>query len=236
MLILPRALLATVGAAALLVPGLASANGVGSIKGTITLKGKAPERKELNMKADPFCAKQAATLDEDVMVGPKNGLKNVVVRIAKGLAGAQPAPATPAVLDQKGCMYRPRVVVAQAGQQVHIKNSDQTLHNVHTYKGPATLFNKAQIQGMPDIKTSFPTVGDVIKFKCDVHPWMTGYVVVTDNPFFTVTGDDGGFTLDKVPAGKYTVEVWHEKLGTQTKEVTVAPGKAADLNVELAAK
>jgi hypothetical protein len=110
------------------------------------------------------------------------------------------------------------------------------LHNVHTYKGPATLFNMAQPQGMPPMKKKFATVGDVVKFKCDVHPWMTGYVVVTDNPHFAVTGDDGSFEIKDVPAGKYTVEIWHEKYGSQTKELTVADGKAADLKSEFAAK
>ena len=55
-----------------------------------------------------------------------------------------------------------------------------------------------------------------MKFKCDVHPWMTGYVAVTDHPFFAVTGDDGSFTIPNVPAGTYTIEAWHERFGTPT--------------------
>jgi plastocyanin len=216
--------------------GEATAAGSGSVKGSVKLTGKAPERKELNMKTDPFCAKQPSTKDEDVMVGPAGQLQNVVVRIAKGVSDPPPPPATSAVLDQVGCMYRPRVVVAQAGQQVEIKNSDATLHNVHTYKGPATLFNRAQPQGMPPIKQKFPTVGDVVKFKCDVHPWMTGYVLVTDSPYFAITAEDGKFEIKDVPAGKYTVEAWHERFGTQTKEVTVVAGKPVELKLEFAAK
>ena len=208
----------------------------GSIKGAIKLDGKAPKREPLNMKADPFCAKQQSGLDEEVVVASGGGLKNVVVRIAKGVSKPPAAPTDPAVIDQNGCMYRPRVVVAQAGQPVEIRNSDQTLHNVHTYKGPATLFNVAQVQGMPAIKKKFPTVGDVIKFKCDVHPWMTGYVLVTDNKFHAVTGDDGSFDIKDVPPGKYTIEAWHEKLGTKTQEVTVAADKPVELKLEFAAK
>jgi plastocyanin len=213
--------------------GVASAAG-GSIKGTAKLNGKAPERKELNMKSDPFCAKQPGAKDEEVVVGPKGELKNVVVRIAKGAPAGKEA-AGEAVLDQQGCIYKPRVVVAQAGQTVAIKNSDQTLHNVHTYKGPTTLFNQAQVFGMPAIKKKFG-VGDVVKFKCDVHPWMTGWVLVTDNPYFAVTGDDGAFEIKNVPAGKYTVEIWHEKYGAKTQEVTVADGKPAEVKAEFAAK
>lgn len=215
--------------------GMASANG-GTLTGTVKLKGKAPERKELNMKSDPFCAKQKGGKDEEAVVGAGGEIKNVVVRIAKGLTGTFPTPATEVVMDQNGCVYQPRVVVAQAGQTVAIKNSDQTLHNVHTYKGPSTLFNQAQVYGQPPIKKKAPGVGDVVKFKCDVHPWMTGWLVVTDSPFFAITGADGSFSIPNIPAGSYTVEAWHERFGTKQAQVTIAAGKPADLKLELAAK
>jgi uncharacterized protein (DUF2141 family) len=93
----------------------------------------------------------------------------------------------------------------------------------------------AQAQGFPAMKKKFPTAGDIIKFKCDVHPWMTGYVVVTDNQFCAITGDDGSFTLKDVPPGSYTVTAWHERLGTKDMQVTVAADKAADAKFELAA-
>jgi plastocyanin len=210
--------------------------GGSAVKGTVSFKGKAPERKEVNMKSDPYCAKQPAAQDEEVVVGKGGGLKNVVVRLAKGVTGTFPAPATEVVMDQHACSYQPHVAVAQAGQVVTIKNSDQTLHNVHTFKGPTTLFNQAQVFGTPPIKKKAPSVGDVVKFKCDVHPWMTGYLLVTDNPFFAVTGDDGSFSLKDIPAGEYTVEAWHEKLGTKTAKLTVAAGKPAELKFEFAAK
>jgi plastocyanin len=187
------------------------------------------------MKGDPFCAKKSGK-DEEIVAGSGGQLKNVVVRITKGAKGEFPAPTEEAVLDQDGCMYKPRVVVVQAGQNVAIKNSDQTLHNVHTYKGPVTLFNQAQPQGFPPLKKKFPTTGDVVKFKCDVHPWMTGYVVVTDNPFHSVTGEDGSFTIKDVPPGTYTIEAWHERLGTKSAEITVAADKAAETKFEFAAK
>jgi plastocyanin len=207
----------------------------GSIKGTVKLKGAAPKAEEINMKSDPFCAKHTAK-DESIVADGKGGLKNVVIRLAKGVTGAPVAPTTDVVLDQNGCAYTPRVAVAVAGQQILIKNSDMTLHNVHTYKGPATLFNQAQPQGFPALKKKFAKSGDIVKFKCDVHPWMTGWVVVVENSFFAVSGADGAFTIDNVPAGKYTVEYWHEKLGTQTVDVEVKAGKPADLKLEMAVK
>jgi plastocyanin len=214
----------------------AASQGSGTIKGTIKMNGTAPAPREVNMKADPYCAKQPGSKDEEFVTGPGGTLKNVIVRVAKGLPEGAAAPAGEVVVDQSGCQYRPHVQVAQAGQTVVIKNSDQTLHNVHTYKGPATLFNQAQVFGMPPIKKKFPTVGDVVKFKCDVHPWMTGYLLVTDNPFHAVTDADGTFTIKDVPAGSYTVEVWHEKLGTKQVPVTVEKDKPVTIDLELAAK
>jgi plastocyanin len=213
----------------------------GTIKGSVKLSGKPPAPKEVNMKADPFCAKAGPRKDEEVVVGASGGLKNVAVHVVKGAPAGGAAPSEPAVLDQSGCMYTPRVLMAQAGQTVQIKNSDQTLHNVHTYKGTVSLFNQAQVMGMPAItKKTGPSTqfasGDVVKFKCDVHPWMTGYVLVTDNPYFAVSGDDGSFTIANVPAGTYTLEAWHEKLGTKTVQVTVADGKTADAKFDFTAK
>src|SRR5262245_46402746 len=120
-------------AAFTLAAGHAFAAG-GTIKGTVKLTGKPPAPKEVNMKADPFCAKQGVRKDEELVVGAGGGLKNVAVHVVKGAPAGAAAPADPALLDQSGCMYAPRVLMAQAGQTVQIKNSDQTLHNVHTYK------------------------------------------------------------------------------------------------------
>ena len=209
----------------------AGALGTGVVTGTVKLKGKAPEPKTVTTP-DPFCARQPIK-EEDILVGSSGGLKNAVVRVVKGASGGYPAPTTPAVVDQSGCMYRPRVQVVMAGQPVQIQNSDQTLHNVHTYRGPSTMFNQAQIPGMAPMTKTFSDGGQVVKFKCDVHPWMTGYLAVATNPFFAVTDATGAFKIEKLPAGAYTLEVWHERLGTQTVDVTVAADQPATVAVEL---
>ena len=203
--------------------------GVNPIKGTVKLTGTPPEMKMLKRESDPFCGRLQMK-DEEVVVSPSGGLKNVLVRLTKGVTGSYPAPSTPASIDQSECMFRPRMQGIMAGQPLTIRNSDQTLHNVHTYKGASTIFNQAEIPGMAPMVKKFDGPAAVIKFKCDVHPWMTGYVAVSDHPFFAVTGDDGSFTIPGVPAGTYTIEAWHERFGSTTAEVTVAadkPGTAA---------
>src|SRR5258706_16088930 len=126
-------------------------------------------------------------------------------------------------------MYRPRVAMLMAGQSLLVRNSDQALHNVHTYKGASTLFNQAEVPGLPAIAKTFKdATGEILKFKCDVHPWMTAYVAVTGHPFVAVSNDAGGFEIPKVPPGKYTVEAWHERFGTKSAEVTVEASKPAE--------
>lgn len=225
---------AAIAAVSLAAP--AHAGDAGSIKGTVKLTGKAPKMESLKRDSDPFC-KKTPMKDEEVVVSAKGGLKNVLVRIDKGLAGNFPAPAGDATINQEACMYRPRVMGVVAGQNLLIKNSDQTLHNVHTYKGANTVFNQAQPPGVPPFSKKLPgAAGTWIKFKCDVHNWMTAHVYVAANPFFAVSDGDGGFTIDKVPPGKYTLEAWHEKYGSKTAEVTVAADKPAEAVFDFAAK
>jgi plastocyanin len=164
----------------------------------------------------------------DVIVDKKNDLKDVFVRLAPGsVKGKFPAPAD-IVVEQKECMYTPHTFGIESGGSVIVRNDDKTTHNVHTYKGQESQFNQGQPPGTPDIK--LPEKGKsydegVITFKCDIHKWMGSFGVVTDHPFFTVTGDDGTFKLDKLPPGKYKLEAWHSQFGSKTVDVEVADGK-----------
>ena len=207
--------------------------GTNVVAGRVRFAGKPPERKSVTTP-DAYCEKQHITEDE-IVVGPGGGLQNVLVHFASGVKGRSPPPPTPAVVDQSGCMYRPRVQWAIAGQPVEVRNSDQTLHNVHTYMGTRTVFNQAQIPGIAPISRVFSNPGGVVRFKCDVHPWMNGYVGFDTHPFHAVTDASGKFTIDKVPPGTYKVEAWHERLGTRSADVTVTDGKPAEVTLEFTA-
>jgi plastocyanin len=207
----------------------AAAAGFGTVTGSVAFTGKAPEAAELPRKADPVCAAKPMKSNE-VIVNSNNTLKDVHVRIAPGtVKGKFATPTTNTQVKQQDCMYVPRVQGAVAGQTVEITNEDKTMHNVHTYKGQETILNQGQPAGSPPIKKeSLAAEAAVLKFKCDVHPWMNGFVVVSDHPFFQTTGADGSFKLDKVPAGKYTIEAWHSKYGLKTAQVTVEADKTAE--------
>ncbi len=200
--------------------------GSASIKGILHFSGPVPTPEPIAMEADPVCQQKHPTpvVSDEVMV--QNGLlKNAFVYLKEGVKGPFTPPTTPVVLDQNGCWYTPHISGIQAGQPLEITNSDQTMHNINAKPKANPPFNIAQAMPMKTTKTfSKPEV--MVRFKCNVHPWMTAYLGVLEHPFFAVSGDDGSFTIANVPAGTYTVEAWHEKFGTQTQTVTVGEGEA----------
>ncbi len=196
----------------------------GTVSGKVALTGTVPEAATIDMNADPFCAgaHTEAVKTEEVVVNSNGTLKNAFVYVKAGLEGKTfDTPSAPVQLDQKGCHYTPHVFGVQVNQEVEIINSDSTLHNVHGMPKESKEFNLGMpIQGMkPKRKFDKPEV--MVHFKCDVHPWMSAYAGVLPHPFFAVTGEDGTFKIENLPAGKYTIEVWQEKYGVQTQEVTV---------------
>jgi plastocyanin len=194
-----------------------------TISGKATFQGEAPKPQAIQMTADPICAREGKTTrSESILVGTAGALQNVFVYVKDGLGDRTfPAPPTPVVLDQKACRYTPRVFGVQLGQPVEVINSDPTLHNVHALAKTNAEFNFAQpVQGMRARRT-FKQTEVMVPIRCDVHSWMGAYAGVLPHPFFAVSGADGSFTIKGLPAGSYTIEAWHERLGTQTQKVTI---------------
>jgi plastocyanin len=202
----------------------------GSLSGKVLFKGTPPARETFKMGTDTVCQQSGGPnpQSEAILVGADGAIKNVFVYIKDGVDPAYSfdVPSTPVALDQKGCIYTPRVIGVRAGQTIEVINSDATLHNVHAIPKTNQEFNHPQSK-VGDKLTKVFTVPEVmVRFKCDVHGWMSSYVGVMATPFFAVTGDDGSFDIKGLPPGTYTVEAWHEKLGTQTTKVTVAEHQA----------
>jgi len=203
-----------------------------TVSGRVLLDGPAPANGKIQMSADPFCirANEGGATFESFVVD-NGGLGNVFVYIKDGLGDYWvDVPSEPVKLDQNGCRYRPHVVGVRAGQPLDISNGDDTLHNVHALAKVNSDFNFGQpIKGKTDRKTfDLPEV--MVTIKCDVHSWMNAYVGVVNHPYFAVTASEGRFTLKDVPAGSYTIEAWHEKLGTQTQTVTIGEKESKDVS------
>ncbi|MCU1384858.1 MAG: hypothetical protein JWL71_3555 [Acidobacteria bacterium] len=198
----------------------------GDVKGVAMLDGAAPKNEAIKMNADPVCVKANSSpqAQETYMVAADGkSLGNVFVYVKDGLGNyVFDTPTESAKIDQKDCRYHPHVFGMRVNQPLEIVNSDPTLHNIHAMpKGNAEFNNGQPIQGMK-MSHTFDKQEVMVPFKCDVHGWMNAYVGVMSHPYFAVTDKDGKFDLPNLPPGTYTIEAWHEKLGTQTASVTIA--------------
>jgi len=205
----------------------------GTVKGVVNFDGAAPANAAIKMNADPVCVKQNKDpqFQETYEVGADGKtLGNVFVYVKDGLGNyIYDMPTTPAKIDQQNCRYHPHVFGIRVNQPLEIVNSDPTLHNIHAMpKGNAEFNNGQPIQGMKMTHT-FSAKEVMVPFKCDVHGWMNAYVGVLDHPYFATTEKDGKFELKDLPAGTYTIEAWHEKLGAQTASVTLGQKETKDV-------
>lgn len=213
-------------------PAADTAN-AGSVTGTVTYKGPDDDT-EIKMNADPVCAGLHKTPVDTNNINVKDGkLADVFVYVKSGLEGKTfPVPAEAKTLDQQGCQYHPKVFGIQAGQKLTIKNSDATLHNIHALPAKNTEFNQGQPFQNMSFDKSFDKPEVLLHFKCDVHPWMSAWVGVVDNPYYSVSDEGGAFSIAKLPAGKYTLEAVHPTLGAKTQEVTVTAGQPVTVSFE----
>jgi plastocyanin len=202
-----------------------------TVAGKVRVDGPRPKLARINMAADPACVKThpGGVNSDEVVAASDGGLENVFVFVSEGLADTRfTAPAEPAVIEQKGCMYEPHVIAIQTGQKLRVVNDDHTLHSIHPLPENNREWNKAEPPGSA-IEEAFAHEEIAIPVKCNVHPWMHSYIAVFRHPFFTVSGKDGTFELKNLPPGTYTIKAWHEKLGTATQKVTIAPGEMKSL-------
>jgi plastocyanin len=206
----------------------------GAIKGKVVLAVAAPEPKKLSVTIDQYvCGTEKNA--EDLMVSPQKEIRNAVVWLENPPANAAwPAPTGAVQMDQKECMFIPRVVVVPAGGTVAFLNSDRLLHNLRATPKQNDSFNRTQPKGRA-IPISFAKP-EFIPIKCDLHSWMVAWVVVAAHPFYAVTRADGQFAFDNLPPGHYQLQVWQERLGTLSTSVTVGEQGATGITVEMKAR
>jgi hypothetical protein len=205
----------------------------GTIKGRVRLTGKSPGNAVIRMGVDPMCGKLNAgkqVVQEQVVVSADGGLANAFVRLQGSFPRTTP-PTQPVTIDQRACFYVPRVVGAQVGQGLQVRNSDPMLHNVHSLSVGGNAFNVGQPSAGMVYTFQLKQEEVMLQLKCDVHRWMTAYIGVVSHPYFAVSGTGGTFEIANVPVGMYTVQTWHERYGTLTRPVRVTAGATAIVDV-----
>jgi plastocyanin len=210
----------------------------GTITAIVKFEGQPPTRETLTLTGDPKCVSENGApqrADERIVVGEHQSLQNVFVYVKDGLGSfAFPIPSEPVVLDQDKCRYTPRVLGVRVGQALQVRNSDPLLHNVRSNGVINQAFNKSTpIEGM-SFNHTFATREVMVPFKCDVHGWMSAYVGVLDHPYFGTTAPDGKVVIGNIPPGTYTIEAWHEQLGTKTQQITIAAKESKDVSFAFA--
>lgn len=230
----PQQQAAPAAAAPVAAPAAAPAAGNGAIAGKVSFEGIAPAMEKVKLSADAKCAAMHKDgLERRTIKVKDGGLADALVYVKSGLSSSYPPPADAVVLDQQGCDYHPHMVVMQAGQGLKIRNSDDTLHNIHPKPQTNTEFNIGQPRKGMESNKNFDKPEVMIPVGCDVHPWMRAYISVLSNPFFAVTKEDGSYEIKGLPAGEYEVEVLHGKVKGTTQKVSVKDGAAkADFNLK----
>ncbi len=193
---------------------------VASVSGTVKLDGTAPKAAKIDMSQDAAC-KGANTAETIVADG--GNLANVFVYVKDGLGSRTfDVPKDSVTINQEGCKYHPHVLGAMTGQNIEIKNSDSTTHNIHPTPKDNREWNESQPPQAAPLEKSFAREEIMLPVKCNQHPWMKMYVNVVKSPFFAVTDKDGKYEIKGLPPGDYTLAFVHEKLGEQDQKVTLA--------------
>ena len=194
-----------------------------TITGRVAFTGAHPPATRIDMSGEPTCAAKhpSGAFTETVVVNDNGTLRNVFVYVKDGLPANLTFPVPAAVnLDQNGCQYSPHVFGVQVGQTINIRNDDGLLHNSKARPTANRPFNVSQPTDMSTPR-SFTTAEVMVQLECNVHSWMNAFVAVRPDPYFAVSGNDGAFSIGRLPPGTYTIEAWSEHYGTQTQQVMV---------------
>ena len=214
-------------------PAEAQQAGPGTITGRISLSGRLPGNPVIRMGADPACARinrGTRVVQQAVLTTADGGLANVFITL-DGSFPESPMPTAPVMIDQRGCLYGPRVVGVRVGQTLAVRNSDALMHNVHGVSATGNGFNVSQPKA--GMVRAFRMTGEetMLRLRCDVHGWMTAYIGVVNHPYFSVSSADGAFDIAGVPAGAYTIRTWHERYGELTQTVRVTAGATTTVDI-----
>lgn len=208
---------------------------VGTVRGSVVFSEKPPKPKmiKIEKKKAAECECDTKGIDRSLLVHPSGGIANVVVTVEVPGVTAQPSK-QPLVMNNRACRYEPHVLVVPVGSTVEFKNSDPTSHNVHTLPRRNRGINRTVSSGS-SVK-EVQKRAEAYAVVCDIHPWMKGWIFVTDTPFVALTDAQGAFQISGLPPGKYQAKLWHETLGRSTVEITITAGSVTTVQTSMSPK
>ena len=216
---------------------------LGMVSGTVRFAGKAPQRVKIDMSQDPVCSMMGGDNFAEQYVVKDGKLANVYVYVKSGPAAAMSAPAVttaPVVLDQVGCKYVPHVIAVMQGGSVEFRNSDSTMHNIHTMPEAAKNASRSMFRRGQRVRSGGEGVCNqpevMFEVRCNNHPWMNAFINVAPTTFLAVTDAEGHFGISGLPAGDYVLTAVHEKMGEQDIHVTVKPQETVKADYSFSAK
>jgi hypothetical protein len=212
---------------------VAAVSNGGKIEGKVTYNGAVPTKKIIPTKNKEVCG---GPRDEpQILVGPDKGVEDAIVYlkdVAKGKEWGK-ADKNP-LLDQENCKFRPTVQIIRPGP-LDITSSDPVLHNTLGFYGRRTAFNLGLSNKGDKVTRELDKPG-MVRVECDAHGWMLAWIYVADSPYYALTKKDGSFSIADVPPGDYAVVATQAHAGDTEAKVSVKPGEAAKVAIELKTK
>ena len=207
-------------AAGIAVPSTAGAasDAWGDLTGKLVYDGSAPERKKLVVDKDVDCCGKFDIRDESLIVGKDGGLQNVYIYVRSKRIAVCPdlekGAKEQVLLDNRDCIFVPHCMAIWSSQQeFHIVNSDPVAQNVAfnpLLDKPANIVIPVDGDATWNFKRSQRVP---VPIACNYHPWESAYILPLDHPYVAITGEDGSFTIPKLPAGELEFQLWHERVG-----------------------
>lgn len=203
--------------------GVAAEDGWGNLKGRFVLNGKPPVPRPIKLQPGTFCG-MLNLLEEDLVVSANGGVQNAVVYLYTRPRDQKPdvhPELTVALktMDNFNCRFEPRIVSVMTGQDMDLVNSDPVAHNVNVttlaQKNPGRnvlIPAKKSVAHRFTVEETLP-----VRVVCNIHPWMTGYIVVKDHPYVAISDAEGNFEIKNIPVGTWKFRAWQEKVGFVSK-------------------
>lgn len=207
----------------------------GNIIGTVKFVGNTPQIEMFSIDKDMEVCGHEPKPSEELIISKDKGIKNVFVYIKKIASGKNFEKHTGNfVLSQKDCRFDPHILIVPTGARVDLLNNDNVLHNLHSWSAKNSPFN----QGTPfgQVITKEFKLKERIMVTCDIHSWMSSWIIVVENPYFALTDKNGKFKIDSIPPGNFELIAWQETLGRKKKKVTVNANTETEVKFEYTPK